>query len=555
MLRTYIDANQLDCNKWVAACSFMYNTSVHTSTGNTPFFLIFGRDPTFNIDLLIKHDLERHISMLTDSSLYVANLVATLHAAWRAAAASNDRQRTKYKKQFDASHFSPLTIKVGDRVYLRDFAPTPGLSQKLCMPWLGQFKVIEKAWSVPVPSFSLLFVAVRTELEPMEPETPADPGKCDFSSSQPCDGSLQDLVDDVETPMDTSDDVAIEQPPPEPEPICPAPTAAPYATVAGPSRSSPVFFEDDFPPLSKDTSPCCVTADAKPCSVADRLDLSDEALLASDGEEASRAPPVDTPAAADLAHSMEDLSVGTSAPDPVLSPAGSLDTGPSSSSTESPGPSGGKFPKSAVHVETTSTVTTVDGYVHFAQGASRRGQSFFRRGSRPARGSRFRQRGRTHPPAPPQHYAGPSAQLPEFNPKGFTHHLINSHPWGYYVNPRPISLLREDAIPVTTQLSTEVYKHLPDAGYMRLKFAKSLFPQVPLRVDRPPARIPFIEHQHLEDTVAFRERSQRIIDALMAGTYENADVSHLDRTPKNQNKYIDGAPPILNDNRRPVLYQ
>ncbi|VDP58723.1 unnamed protein product, partial [Heligmosomoides polygyrus] len=156
MLRTYIDANQLDWDKWVAACSFMYNTSVHTIT------------------------------------------------------------------------------------------------------------VFQKAWSVPGPSFSLLSVTVRTELEPMEPETPADPGKCDFSASQPCDGSLQDLVDDVETPMDTSDDGALEQPPPEPEPICPAPTAAPYATVAGPSRSSPVFFKDDFPLLSKDTSSCCVTADAKP---------------------------------------------------------------------------------------------------------------------------------------------------------------------------------------------------------------------------------------------------------------------------------------------------
>ncbi|VDO87926.1 unnamed protein product [Heligmosomoides polygyrus] len=74
----------------------------------------------------------------------------------------------------------------------------------------------DKAWSVPGPSFVFLFVAVRTELEPMEPERPADPGKCDFSSSQPCDGSLQDLVDDVETPMDTSDDGALEQPPPEP---------------------------------------------------------------------------------------------------------------------------------------------------------------------------------------------------------------------------------------------------------------------------------------------------------------------------------------------------
>uniref|UniRef100_A0A7I4Z6R8 RNA-directed DNA polymerase n=1 Tax=Haemonchus contortus TaxID=6289 RepID=A0A7I4Z6R8_HAECO len=48
MLRTYIHENQLDWDEYVNACAFMYNTSVHSSINNTPFFMIaplllFGR--------------------------------------------------------------------------------------------------------------------------------------------------------------------------------------------------------------------------------------------------------------------------------------------------------------------------------------------------------------------------------------------------------------------------------------------------------------------------------------------------------------------------------
>ncbi|KIH46202.1 hypothetical protein ANCDUO_23749 [Ancylostoma duodenale] len=103
---------------------------------------MYGRDPIFNIDLLIKHDLQRHIPSDEDAGVYVENLVSTLHAAWRSAAAFNERQSRKFKQQYDRSHLQPLEVKVGDRVFLRDFIPKLGLSQKLVNPWLGQFRVI-----------------------------------------------------------------------------------------------------------------------------------------------------------------------------------------------------------------------------------------------------------------------------------------------------------------------------------------------------------------------------------------------------------------------------
>ncbi|VDO50348.1 unnamed protein product [Haemonchus placei] len=47
------------------------------------------------------------------------------------------------KTRYDRSRLPPASLKVGDRVYLRGYAPKPGLSPKLCYPWIGQFWVIE----------------------------------------------------------------------------------------------------------------------------------------------------------------------------------------------------------------------------------------------------------------------------------------------------------------------------------------------------------------------------------------------------------------------------
>ncbi|KAK6761720.1 hypothetical protein RB195_022705 [Necator americanus] len=104
---------------------------------------MYGRDPVFNIDSLIQYDLQRHTPRDDDSRVYIENLVPTIHAARRAAAAYNEHQSRKFKHQYDQSHLGPLEVKVGDRVFLRDCMPHQRLSHKLSNLWLGQFRVIE----------------------------------------------------------------------------------------------------------------------------------------------------------------------------------------------------------------------------------------------------------------------------------------------------------------------------------------------------------------------------------------------------------------------------
>ncbi|KAK6035563.1 hypothetical protein COOONC_26932, partial [Cooperia oncophora] len=110
-----------------------------------------------------------------------------------------------------------------------------------------------------------------------------------------------------------------------------------------------------------------------------------------------------------------------------------------------------------------------------------------------------------------------TSQLPRDTPDNYTNYLCRHHPWARFINPRPVHKLRNPPFIVVNKLSTELYRHLPDSGYLSVRFNKSLFPQVTLRDDRPPAEIPFLELQHLEDTIAFRSRSQQTISDLLAG--------------------------------------
>ncbi|PIO68004.1 integrase core domain protein [Teladorsagia circumcincta] len=99
MLRSYISATQTDWDQFVPACTFMYNTSTHSSTGNTTFFLMFGRDPTLDVDLIIRHHEERHVPSDSSTHTYIERLLPVLHSAWESAYRFNMGKRESYITQ------------------------------------------------------------------------------------------------------------------------------------------------------------------------------------------------------------------------------------------------------------------------------------------------------------------------------------------------------------------------------------------------------------------------------------------------------------------------
>ena len=58
MIRAYCDENQDNWDLGVTQLCFAYNSSVHETTGLTPFEVMFGRDPIIPIDLIYPNRLE-----------------------------------------------------------------------------------------------------------------------------------------------------------------------------------------------------------------------------------------------------------------------------------------------------------------------------------------------------------------------------------------------------------------------------------------------------------------------------------------------------------------
>ena len=78
MLAIAVGKHPADWEVYIRMLCFAYNTSVHSSTGYTPFFLMFGRQATIPIDLMFPLDKEQQ----KEVPEYVHQLREGLQAAY-----------------------------------------------------------------------------------------------------------------------------------------------------------------------------------------------------------------------------------------------------------------------------------------------------------------------------------------------------------------------------------------------------------------------------------------------------------------------------------------
>ncbi|EYC22336.1 hypothetical protein Y032_0017g3291 [Ancylostoma ceylanicum] len=350
-----------------------------------------------------------------------------------------------------------------------------------------------------------------------------------------------------------------------------------------------VDMDTSSPPLSP---PSRDPADTLTCLSSGRLDLSEEALLAS---------PKGRKDELELSASLENLAV-TMPPTATVLP-GSDRFGlrcrqreEAVNREDSPSPtsgSGAPPPKRAAAELDATEFPPLSGFSSPPPGPSQPwpaasapdegGPPEYRRDTSPQRGGsgRFQRGGRNSGrgrgrgggrgrgsnrrdrPAPRNQHWGTRAtdaetddkpaRIPSQTPESFYHYLMRSHPWGEYVNPRPVRRLRDDTVEVLTRMPTDVYEHPPSSGYLRLSFNRTLFPKVHLGRTIPMPPMPVIELQHLEDTIAFRDRSNDVLRRTLDGTYVDDDVADVLRVPVGVHDTV-LIPPII-DGTRPVLYQ
>ena len=115
-----------------------YNTSIHSTTGYLPFFLMFGRRARIPVDVLC----ETGLSDIQSVDNYVTQQCRILEDAYKKVrcmmGSKQDRQKELYNQ---ARHGEPF--QCGDLVMLHSPVVPQGRSKKLHFPWDGPYKIVK----------------------------------------------------------------------------------------------------------------------------------------------------------------------------------------------------------------------------------------------------------------------------------------------------------------------------------------------------------------------------------------------------------------------------
>ncbi|MBW0545257.1 hypothetical protein O181_084972 [Austropuccinia psidii MF-1] len=128
----YVSYHQDDWHTWLPLAEFAYNNAEHSSTKQSPFFTIYGRNPSFD---------SIHISQ--DST--AGKLSTKLQSVQQVVKEELESEIKCFKKYADRNRAIPPDFQPGDKVWLasknmKTTRPTKKLSER----WLGPFEVLKK---------------------------------------------------------------------------------------------------------------------------------------------------------------------------------------------------------------------------------------------------------------------------------------------------------------------------------------------------------------------------------------------------------------------------
>lgn len=141
MLAKYVNDEQSDWDEKINSMLFAYRTSVHSSTKETPFYLVYGRQPRLPVDLALPtgpveslpEDFEELIEQMCQSFLRL-NIR-------REGAAKNIKESQKSLKKYHDKKIKRTDIKVGDNVLVHNTRKTTRKGEKLSKNWNGPYVV------------------------------------------------------------------------------------------------------------------------------------------------------------------------------------------------------------------------------------------------------------------------------------------------------------------------------------------------------------------------------------------------------------------------------
>ena len=137
LLAKVVSEHQRDWDDYLNYIAFCYNTSVHQSTGYTPYFLMHGSEARWNLDILLDNKSEK-----TDVDGYAAVLLDRLEDAYRITRESLG-QMAAYEKNWYDKRVKLQNFDVGERVRVLDLRGYIRRTPKWSLPY-RQIGIITK---------------------------------------------------------------------------------------------------------------------------------------------------------------------------------------------------------------------------------------------------------------------------------------------------------------------------------------------------------------------------------------------------------------------------
>ena len=143
MLKTLGQKEKLCWKDHLAKLAFAYNATVHKTTGYSPYFLMFGRNPRLPIDDIFAVNTEERGPKLQKSyEKYAEEWEASMNQAFDIVRQHTEKSGQRNRRYYDKK-VRGVDIKVGDRVLLRNHGEKGGTG-KLRNYWEDVVYVVEE---------------------------------------------------------------------------------------------------------------------------------------------------------------------------------------------------------------------------------------------------------------------------------------------------------------------------------------------------------------------------------------------------------------------------
>ena len=138
MLSTSIDDGPFEWEDHIQKVCMAYNTSVQSTTGFTPFFLMFGREARLPVDLLF--ELPHSSSSVTD---YAVSLTKSLNKAYELTRIKVGHKQQQQTENYNQNIYGQ-PFKENDLVWFHNPRVLKGSHRKLKKRWTGPYKIMKR---------------------------------------------------------------------------------------------------------------------------------------------------------------------------------------------------------------------------------------------------------------------------------------------------------------------------------------------------------------------------------------------------------------------------